>query len=98
MMMMMVMMMKTFHCHTHSDDIYEGNDNNDKNVLIIFGRIKSIFIFYNPLRQRLFHIHVSRLHESIIIIIIVVYIQQLCKNTECSPEDLPEAINDWEKW
>ena len=26
------------------------------------------------------------------------YIQQLCENTECSPEDLPEAINDREKW
>ena len=26
------------------------------------------------------------------------YIQQLCKDTECSPEDLPEAMNDREKW
>ena len=26
------------------------------------------------------------------------YIQQLCKDTGCSPEDLPEAINDREKW
>ena len=26
------------------------------------------------------------------------YIQQLCENTECSPEDLPEAMNDREKW
>ena len=26
------------------------------------------------------------------------YIQQLCEDTECSPEDLPEAMNDWEKW
>ena len=26
------------------------------------------------------------------------YIQQLCENTGCSPEDLPEAMNDWEKW
>ena len=25
------------------------------------------------------------------------YIQQLCENTGCSPEDLPEAINDREK-
>ena len=25
------------------------------------------------------------------------YIQQLCEDTGCSPEDLPEAINDWEK-
>ena len=25
------------------------------------------------------------------------YIQQLCKDTQCSPEDLPEAMNDWEK-
>ena len=25
------------------------------------------------------------------------YIQQLCKDTGCSPEDLPEAMNDWEK-
>ena len=25
-------------------------------------------------------------------------IQQLCEDTECSPEDLPEAMNDWEKW
>ena len=25
-------------------------------------------------------------------------IQQLCEDTGCSPEDLPEAINDWEKW
>ena len=26
------------------------------------------------------------------------YIQQLCKDTECSPEDLPEAMNDRKKW
>ena len=26
------------------------------------------------------------------------YIQQLCKDTGCSLEDLPEAMNDWEKW
>ena len=26
------------------------------------------------------------------------YIQQLCEDKECSPEDLPEAMNDWEKW
>ena len=26
------------------------------------------------------------------------YIQQLCKDTRCSPEDLPEAMNDWEEW
>ena len=26
------------------------------------------------------------------------YIQQLCEDTECSHEDLPEAMNDWEKW
>ena len=26
------------------------------------------------------------------------YIQQLCEDTGCSPEDLPEAINDKEKW
>ena len=26
------------------------------------------------------------------------YIQQLCEDTGCSPEDLPEAINDREKW
>ena len=26
------------------------------------------------------------------------YIQQLCEDTECSPEDLPEAMNDKEKW
>ena len=26
------------------------------------------------------------------------YIQQLCEDTECSPEDLPEAMNDWETW
>ena len=26
------------------------------------------------------------------------YIQQLCKDTRCNPEDLPEAMNDWEKW
>ena len=25
-------------------------------------------------------------------------IQQLCKDTGCSPEDLPEAMNDREKW
>ena len=25
------------------------------------------------------------------------YIQQLCKDMVCSPEDLPEAMNDWEK-
>ena len=26
------------------------------------------------------------------------YIQQLCEDTECSPEDLPEAMNDRGKW
>ena len=26
------------------------------------------------------------------------YIQQLCEDMECSPEDLPEAMNDREKW
>ena len=26
------------------------------------------------------------------------YIQQLFEDTECSPEDLPEAMSDWEKW
>ena len=26
------------------------------------------------------------------------YIQQLCENTGCCPEDLPEAMNDMEKW
>ena len=26
------------------------------------------------------------------------YIQQLCKDTGCSPDDLPEAMNDREKW
>ena len=26
------------------------------------------------------------------------YIQPLCEDTGCSPEDLPEAMNDREKW
>ena len=26
------------------------------------------------------------------------YIQQLCEDTGCSFEDLPEAMNDWEEW
>ena len=26
------------------------------------------------------------------------YIQQLCEDTGCSPEDLPEAMNNREKW
>ena len=26
------------------------------------------------------------------------YIQQLCEDTGCGPEDLPEAMNDREKW
>ena len=26
------------------------------------------------------------------------YIQQLCEDTGCGPENLPEAMNDWEKW
>ena len=26
------------------------------------------------------------------------YKQQLCEDTRCSPEDLPEAMNDWEEW
>ena len=26
------------------------------------------------------------------------YIQQLCEDTECSPEDLPEVMNEREKW
>ena len=26
------------------------------------------------------------------------YIQRWCEDTGCSPEDLPEAMKDWEKW
>ena len=26
------------------------------------------------------------------------YIQQLCEDTGCNHEDLPKAMNDWEKW
>ena len=26
------------------------------------------------------------------------YIQQLSEDTGCAPEDLPQAMNDWEKW
>ena len=26
------------------------------------------------------------------------YIQQVCEDTGCSPEDLPEAMNDRERW
>ena len=26
------------------------------------------------------------------------YIQQLCEDTGCCPEDLPRAMNDWVKW
>ena len=26
------------------------------------------------------------------------YIQQLCKDTGCSPEDQSEVMNDWEEW
>ena len=26
------------------------------------------------------------------------YIQQLCEDTECNPEDLPGAMNNREKW
>ena len=26
------------------------------------------------------------------------YIQQLCEDTGCSPEDMPEAMNNREKW
>ena len=26
------------------------------------------------------------------------YLQQLCEDTGCSPEDLPEAMNDREEW
>ena len=26
------------------------------------------------------------------------YIQKLCEDTGCSPEDQPEAMNDREKW
>ena len=26
------------------------------------------------------------------------YIQQLCANMRCSPEDLPEAMDDWKGW
>ena len=26
------------------------------------------------------------------------YIQQLCADTGCSPEDLPEAMDNWEEW
>ena len=27
-----------------------------------------------------------------------IYIQQLCEDTGCIPEDQPEAMNDWGKW
>ena len=26
------------------------------------------------------------------------YIQQLSEDTGCNPEDLPEAMNNWEEW
>ena len=26
------------------------------------------------------------------------YIQQLCEDTGCCPEDIPRAMNDWEEW
>ena len=26
------------------------------------------------------------------------YIKQLCEDTGCSPEDLPEEMNDWDGW
>ena len=26
------------------------------------------------------------------------YIHQLCEDTGCNPEDLPKAMNDWDKW
>ena len=26
------------------------------------------------------------------------FIQQLCDDTGCNPEDLPKAMNDWETW
>ena len=26
------------------------------------------------------------------------YIQQLCEDTGCSPEYIPDAMNDWQKW
>ena len=26
------------------------------------------------------------------------YIEQLCEDTGCSPEDLPDAMNDREEW
>ena len=29
---------------------------------------------------------------------LVLYIQQLCKDTGCCPEDLPRAMNDGEEW
>ena len=28
----------------------------------------------------------------------LIYIQQLCEDTGCNPEDLPEAMSDREKW
>ena len=29
---------------------------------------------------------------------LISYIQQLCEDTGCNPEDLPEAMSDREKW
>ena len=26
------------------------------------------------------------------------YIQQLCEDTGCCPEDIPIGMNDWEEW
>ena len=28
----------------------------------------------------------------------LIYVEQLCEDTGCSPEDLPKEMNDWEKW
>ena len=44
------------------------------------------------------HTHTQNVFIYIGEIYIFIYIQQLCEDTGCSPEDLPEAMNDREKW
>ena len=43
-------------------------------------------------------IYIYLLYIYIYIYIYIYYIQQLSEDTGCNPEDLPEAMNDREKW
>ena len=93
--------------------IKEWRVNNLSSVSFACKTVKNFaFYFYlnkNFLIIRMIKISILKLYADVLLWITTyeraragrparTYIQQLCEDAGCSPEDLPEAINDREKW